>query len=111
MNYICIIEHLKAILNDEIVIDTFYVMQFTRGESVDSRQRSLLPVKSRASHLQGDDRSGVGEEEVRLLAEHGTAPMALGYVAAVICGTGNSIRNRKILSVLHFVVMFVVLCK
>lgn len=85
---ICVTEYLKLILNDVIVVDTSYVMQFTRGESEDSQQRSLLPVKSHATHLQGDERSEASEERVRLL-------IALGYVAAVIFGTGNRIRNGK----------------
>jgi hypothetical protein len=71
-------------------------MQFTHGESVDSQQRLLLPVKSHASHLQSDQRSGAGEEAVRLLAEHHTPLITLGYVVALICSTENSIQNRKI---------------
>jgi hypothetical protein len=71
-------------------------MQFTHGGSVDSRQRLLLPVKSHASHLQSDQRSGAGEEEVRLLAEHRTLLIALRYVVAVKCSTENNIQNRKI---------------
>jgi hypothetical protein len=50
---------------------------------VDSRQRLLLPVKPHASHLQSDQRSGVGEEEVRLLADHHTPLIALRYVVTV----------------------------
>jgi hypothetical protein len=71
-------------------------MQFTHGESVDSRQRLLLPVKTHASHLQSDPRSEAGEEEVRLLSEHNTPLITLRYVVAVICSTESSIRNRKI---------------
>ncbi|XP_033606589.1 protogenin isoform X2 [Cryptotermes secundus] len=44
--------------------------QFTHGESVDSQQRLLLPVKTHTSHMQSDRRSGAGEEEVQLLSEH-----------------------------------------
>jgi hypothetical protein len=70
-------------------------MQFTHGESVDSRQSLLLLAKSHASHSQSDQRSGVGEEEVRLLSEHHAPLIAYRYVVAVMCSNESSIRKRK----------------
>jgi hypothetical protein len=85
--HVSVNECLKVILND-VIVDTFFTLQFTRGDSVDSRQRPLLPVKPHAGHLQGDEGSEASEERVRLL-------IALGYVAAGIFSTGNSVRNGK----------------
>jgi hypothetical protein len=70
-------------------------MQFARGESVDSRQRLLLPVKAHGSHLQSDERGGGSEEDVQLLAEHRTPLITPRYVSASVSSTGNSAQNRK----------------
>jgi hypothetical protein len=92
-------------------VNTFsYVVQFSRGGSVDSQQRMLLSVtKSHTGHLHSDQRSGTGgEEEVRLLADHHTPLLALRYVTTIICSAEDCILNRIILPVLDFILLLVV---
>jgi hypothetical protein len=68
---------------------------------VGSEQRLLLPVtKAHTGHSHSDLRS---EEEVRLLVDHHDPLRAIGYVAALLCSSVNSILNRNILSVFDFI--------